>query len=129
MDIFFHDPNDIPLPPEEVHIRDFRAQPYPDGRRIRVYLELSPFQQRPSGEITITNEVGQIVATTNFIETVDPKMDMTIHLRDYKDGGEFTILAEIYYQEKLEDNQEGTIPSFELQERKIVYQSSITFEI
>ena len=42
MDIFFQDPTDIPLPPEEVRIRELTAEPWPDGRRVRVYVELTP---------------------------------------------------------------------------------------
>jgi hypothetical protein len=99
MDIFFHDPEDIPLPPEEVRIRDFRAQPYPDGRRIRIYLEVTPFQQRPSGEITIFNPAGEPAASASIIETITKQMEMTMHLRGTAMAGTHTIVAEIFYED------------------------------
>jgi hypothetical protein len=44
MDIFFHDPTDIPLPPAEVRIRQFKGEPWPDGRRVKLTLELTLFE-------------------------------------------------------------------------------------
>lgn len=81
MDIFFSDPTAIPLPPDEVRVKELRAEPWPDKRRVRVYLEITPFQQRPNGNITITDAAGEEVASVSFIETIDPKMEFTIHLR------------------------------------------------
>ncbi|MEN8172069.1 MAG: hypothetical protein ABFS03_04235, partial [Chloroflexota bacterium] len=62
MDIFFTDPNDIPLPPDEVHIRKLSAEPWPDKKRVHVNLEISPFQKRPSGEIILTDSDGEEAA-------------------------------------------------------------------
>ena len=59
MDIFFQDPSEIPLPPEEVRIREVRAEPWPDGQRVRVYLEVDPFQQRPNADVKITDAAGE----------------------------------------------------------------------
>ena len=55
MDMFFADPNDPPLPPEEVRLRELRAEPWPDVLRVKVFLELTPFQKRPSAEGSIRN--------------------------------------------------------------------------
>ncbi len=81
MDLFFQDPNEIPLPPEEVRIRAFTVEPYPDGRRVRVSLEVDPFQKRPSFDIVITDAGGEEVAQTTIIETMTRKLDVTLHLR------------------------------------------------
>lgn len=99
MDIFFQDPGDIPLPPDEVRIREFQAEPWPDGRRVRVYLEVTAFQKRPSGEIIIVDEHGDEVANIAIIETIDPKMEFTIHLRSPDRGGEYTAMTTVFYTE------------------------------
>ena len=41
MDIFFEDPDDVPVPPQEVEIRELKAQPYPDGRRVSIHYHIS----------------------------------------------------------------------------------------
>jgi len=128
MDIFFHDPDDVPLPPNEVHIRQFNAQPYPDGRRVRVYLEISPFQQRPSAEISIIDAEGQEVANVNIIETIDPRMEMTMHLRSVQGQGPFTIRADLFY-EALDEASNGDPANYQIPERMIIAQAENTFEI
>jgi hypothetical protein len=97
MDIFFLDPADVPLPQEEVRIRELTANPYPDRRRVQVTIELTPFQTRPNGEITITNEDEEEVASVSFIETIDPKMKFTLHLHTPETPGEYSVNAIIFY--------------------------------
>ena len=130
MEIFFHDPSDVPLPPNEVHIRKFVAKPYPDGKRIRIYLELSPFQKRPSGEVTIVNSDGNQVALANIIETIDPRMEMTLHIRGPKTNGIFTAKADLFY-DSLPPLDEGAQEdeSISLPERQMVDHAETTFEI
>jgi len=99
MDIFFQDPSDIPLPPDEVRIRELRVEPYPDQRRVRIILEISPFQQRPNCEIQVSDENGNLVASLSIIESIDSKMDFTVHLKVEEPVGKFIASAEIYYYE------------------------------
>jgi hypothetical protein len=104
MDIFFTDPNDIPLPPEEVRIRSFRVEPWPDKRRVRVLLEFTPFQKGPNSEIEIHNADGDEVASLTIIETINPKMDLTIHLRGGEPSGLYTASIMVYYYEAEEQS-------------------------
>ena len=129
MDIFFHDPTDLPLPPDEVHIRDFRAQLYPDGRRVRIYLEISPFQKRPSGEITIISPSGNPVANANIIETVDPKLELTMHLRGTPEPGIYSVQVDLFYEVGEETESEGKETPFILPERSPADHATATFEI
>jgi hypothetical protein len=117
MDIFFHDPDDVPLPPGEVRIRAFTATPYPDGRRVKVYLEVSPFQKKPSGEITILAAGETVVATANIIETVTRRMELTMHLRLAEPGGSYTARAELYYDEPLPEKTNGSDQVYQLPAR------------
>lgn len=99
MDIFLQDPSDIPLPPDEVRIRELRAEPYPDQRRVRIILEITPFQQQPNCEIQVTDVKGNVVASLSIIESIDPKMDITVHLKIEEPDKKFIASAEIYYYE------------------------------
>jgi hypothetical protein len=98
MDIFFRDPNEIPLPPEEVRLHELKAEPWPDGRRVKIYLEVDPFQKRPSADLFISNAAGEEVAYANILETISRKMEINMHLREASPGGEYTVRAVVYYQ-------------------------------
>lgn len=97
MDIFFQDPSEIPLPPEEVRIRELRAEPWPDGRRVRIYLEVDPFQKRPSAEVSISDATGVEVAQVSVIETMNRKMEFTMHLSQPRPNGPYTVHVLLYY--------------------------------
>lgn len=129
MDIFFQDPSDIPLPPDEVRIKELRAEPWPDNRRVRVYLEVSPFQARPSGEIILLDSRGDEVSSISIIETIDPKMEFTLHIRGDETIGEYTLNAIIFYLEEF-DEPDTTEESLPIQpEREIVDQAQVKFNI
>ena len=128
MDINFTDLSEVPLPPQEVRIRDFGVEPYPDGKRLRLTLELTPFLKSPSSEITITDLLGNQVASANIIEIIDPKMQLTMHLRNPDPQGEFVVRVLIFYSESLEDitedNQIISSPA-----REIVDERDLSFTI
>ena len=107
MDIFFQDPSEVPLPPSEVRIRELRAEPWQDGRKVRVYLEVDPFQKRPDAEIQITNPENEEVATASVIETITRKMELTMHLRGAKHAGDYIVSAVLFYTEQEEPEGEA----------------------
>jgi hypothetical protein len=113
MDIVFQDPSDIPLPPDEVRIRGLRAEPFPDHRRIQINLQITPFQKRPNIEIVVTNEIEEESASLSIIESIDPKMEFTLHLKDDKPSGQYTVLSQIYY---YEDDQTQEAENSQLEE-------------
>ncbi|MEZ0397286.1 MAG: hypothetical protein ABWK53_12765 [Anaerolineales bacterium] len=81
MDAFFLDPNLERFPPESVHILDLRAEPYPDGRRVRVAIELTPFLQRPNLELELTNAEGAPCGSATLVEPMGWKLELTMHIR------------------------------------------------
>ncbi len=107
MDIFFTDPTEIPLPPDEIRIRSLRAEPWPDGMRVRVYFEIDPFQKRPNAEIRILDEEDEELASLNVIETMDRKMEFTMHMRRGDPRGRFQVDAVLFYSEPVA-TEEGT---------------------
>jgi hypothetical protein len=109
MDIFFADPDDIPLPPEEVKIRQLEARPYHDGQRIAVRFEITPFQKRPNVEVKIKNAAGQQVASLSVVEVMENRMEFTIHLREPNPTGQYTVSMRVFY---------SNLDSFELGDRE-----------
>jgi hypothetical protein len=108
MDIFFTDPDDIPLPPDRIHIRSFEARAYPDKQRIAVRFEITPFQEKPNIEIRLLDGADKQLAELSVVEVIDHKMEFTMHLRGgladehthahmtlfYNDLDEFNLEAE-----------------------------------
>ncbi|MEW5873351.1 MAG: hypothetical protein AB1894_29090 [Chloroflexota bacterium] len=131
MDIFFTDPTEVPLPPAEVRIQALRADPWPDGRRVRVFMEIDPSQKRPSADLAISNEQGQEVATASIIENVIRHLEITMHLRGAQAGETYTLQATLYFASLPEpdspDDQENrlNLPV----ERMIVDTRQVTFFI
>lgn len=114
MEIFFADPSEKPLPPEEVRIREIQARPWEDGRRVKVNLEVTPFLKRPSGQVEIRDAAGALVASASIVEAMTPHIEINLHLRAAELQGEFTVLAEIYYlpdiETVLEDEDRPPVP-------------------
>jgi hypothetical protein len=128
MDIQFTDLSEVPLPPDEVRIRDLGVEPYPDGKRLRVSLELTPFQKPPSGEVFITDLLDNQVATASIIEAIDAKMQLTLHLRTPPTQGAFTARAVIFYSESIDEVTEGD-QIVSMPQKKIVDEKEIQFEM
>ena len=100
MEFFINDPNVQRLPPAETRLLDLRAEPDPDGRRVRVVLDLTPFQKRPDIELTLTDKDGAVAAEASIIEPVGWKLEVTLHIR--KSGataGKYTLVANLTYPE------------------------------
>lgn len=132
MDIFFQDPSEIPLPPAEVRIQELRAEPWPDGKRVRVYVEVAPFQKRPSIDLSISNEKKEVVAAASIIETMVRKLEMTLHIRSSTSGGTFALAATLYYSKPPEASKSESHEAEEGPQSisyQVVDQSVVTFQI
>lgn len=97
MDIFFNDPNDKPLPPEDVHIRKLDAKLWPDGKRVAVRFALSPFINRPNIELKIISTNGEELAELNVVEVLDTEMEFTMHLRKENEEGSHKLVMRVFY--------------------------------
>lgn len=98
MDFFFPQDDLQRMTPEETHITSLSAEPYPDGERVRVDIEITPFQTRPYIEILVTDAKGGEVATASIVEPMAWKLELTMHLRGAKESP-FTIQAKLFYPE------------------------------
>ncbi len=97
MGLFAFDPDDPPLPRSEVRIREVTATPYPDGRRVRLAVHLTPFQERPNLEIEVMDDSGKQVGSMTLVESLHHKFELTVHLREPKPAGEHRIRVAVHY--------------------------------
>ena len=127
MDINFSDLDGIPLPPDEVRIRALRVDPLPNGRLVRVYLEVDPFQKRPNADLTISDNKGREVASTSIIESIDRNIEIRMHVPGAIREREYSLKAILFYAEiEGESTSEGEIESFE---RRVVDTAETLFTI
>jgi hypothetical protein len=127
MDIFLQDPNDVPLPPDEVRIQNFSAEPYPDQRRIRVKLTLTPFQKRPHVKLVIYSPAGENLSEVSILESMTKNMDLTMHLRTAQPPGAYQLDAIIYYLQEsdVDDAAESQAEAKQI----IVDRHQVTFHL
>lgn len=98
MEFLLGDPNVERFPPESTRLLDLRVEQYPDGRRIHVNLELTPFLKRPEIELTLTDPAGEICASATIIEPMGWKLDLTMHLPASRTThGVFTLTAQVTF--------------------------------
>ncbi len=96
MEFFFPDDNLDRRPPEQTRITSLRAESYPDGTRVRVDLEITPFQKRPHLEVSLTNSEGAVVASTSIVEPLGWKLELTLHIRGEL-RNPYILEARLYY--------------------------------
>lgn len=99
MFIQIEDPSDLPRPPEEVQIRAIEIDPYPDGQRLRVLVELTPFLEPPDLSVRVLDADGVEVADLSIIGAHQKSLGLTIHLRGAVTEDPYTIEASIQYEE------------------------------
>ncbi len=96
MEFFLPEDNLTRATPEETKIASLSAQPYPDGRRLRVNIEVTPFQKRPYIEVHLNDSNGDEVASTNIVEPMSWKLELTLHIRG-EIANPYTLHARLYY--------------------------------
>ncbi len=92
-------PPEDALPPAEVRFVELHTEPWPDGRRVRVHVTITPFQQRPSLEARIVNAQDEEAAHISIIETMENKMVFTMHIRGPIGAEAFRLEARLSYDD------------------------------
>ncbi len=96
MDFFFPEDNLQRMTPEETRITSLTAEPYPDGYRLRVNIEITPFQKRPHIEVTLSDADGKEIASSSIIEPMSWKLEFTMHIRGEL-RNPYTLEAKLFY--------------------------------
>ena len=96
--IDFFNPQDVPQPRDKIKVEKLDAKPYPDGWRVKVIVDVTPFQERPSLEICVRSAEGRVVSELSVIETMIRHMEFTVHVRGVESpAGDYTAEAGLYY--------------------------------
>lgn len=116
----YDDSDDAPAPRPRADVRfeELAVRPYPDGRRLKLHFSLTPFQERPSVEATVTNATGVEVAALSLIEAMDTAFDFTMHLRGPEPRGPHTLRLVLFYTAGDEPDAS----------RQVVDERSLTFD-
>lgn len=114
MEFFFPDDLAQRLPPEDVKITDLTAEPYDDGRRVRVNIGITPFEKRPHIEVILSDSQENEISTASFVEPMNWKLEFTMHLRAEPAEGQLSLEARLYYPDGPE--AEPVTVRFELPE-------------
>ncbi len=100
MEINFFEQDGVPQPRHKIKIERLAVSPYPDGWRVRINVDVTPFQERPNLELTIRAADGRTIAQLSIIETMHRTMEFTVHLRGVSNpAGDYICHADLYYDE------------------------------
>lgn len=100
MEFFNLPPGADLLPPDQIHIKSLRAEPWPEGRRVKILIELTPFQQKPTIDLTLSNLDGTGLAFASIIEPIMFKLVITMHLPPDSPPGRYQVSASLYYPDQ-----------------------------
>jgi hypothetical protein len=117
MDFFLPEDNLTRAVPEETRILSLNAQTYPDGRRLRVNIEVTPFQKRPYIEVILNNADGDEVASTSIVEPLSWKLEFTMHVKGVVKNP-YTLHARLYYPENG-PSQEPQMLTFDVEAPRV----------
>ena len=97
MEITFHNSAELPMPPAQTRICALSAEPWTDGRRVAVDVEITPFQQRPDLLVSICDADGSEVASVAAMQIRQTQVGFTMHLRLPDTSGQYRVTALIAY--------------------------------
>lgn len=107
---FFDNPDEVPVPKEQVAIENVSFEPLPDGRRVRVSIRLTPFLDRPNLDISLLTPDGRQASSLSIVEALERHMDFTLHIRDRETLPEYVGRVELYFEEgQVQDSYETPI--------------------
>lgn len=108
--INFFDEQDVPQPRERVKIERLDAKPYPDGWRVKLTIDVTPFQERPNLEVRLKTAEGREVAELSIIETMHKNMEFTLHIRGVNSPyGQYLLETDLYYDDRANPQQRETL--------------------
>lgn len=112
MEIQFVDPSQVPQPRDKVRIERFEVKPYPDGWRIKLNVDVTAFQERPSLELRVLRlPEERIIAELSIIETMHRQMEFTVHVRGVESpNGDYIAQADLYYEERTAPQDQREVP-------------------
>lgn len=100
---FYDDPDGGIKDKENVRFNRLGLYMYPEKRQVAVGFDITPFFEKPSIEVTITNEFGDRAASLNVIEAMQPNFSLIMHLRDQDPTDMYQVEAILYYPSSIDE--------------------------
>ena len=82
MGFFQIDPNIEKMMPADTRLLNMHAEPYANGKRVKVSLDITPFQQKPYLDLSLTDSLGKVLAATSIVEPVSWNLELNLHIRN-----------------------------------------------
>jgi hypothetical protein len=95
---FYEDPIREPRTREEVRFNRLGIFMHADGRRFMVGFDLTPFMERPSLQVSVTDESGRELTSLTIIEAIQTNFNLTMHLPEDGNDSLFDVSALLYYR-------------------------------
>ena len=103
---FFDDAEDPRRDPEEVRLRNLGLYVYEDRRRVAIGFDITPFRERPSLEVQVTNERGESAGSMTVIQAMESNFHLTLHLRDEAPTDLYEVEVVLYYPRENDERIE-----------------------
>ncbi len=87
------------LPPKDVRFNELRAEPWPEGDKIRVHTQLTPFTKPPDLEVMLFDSSGKEISSVNVVENIDFSLVFTMHIRNPSADRKYRLTAKISYED------------------------------
>jgi hypothetical protein len=96
----FDEPVEPRRPRDEVRIKDIRVQPGPDGRRVAIWIELTPFIDKPNLDIVLLRD-GEEVRSLAIVAAMQHQMQVTMHLPAHDPYGSYEARVDLTYDDQV----------------------------
>jgi hypothetical protein len=108
------------MPETGIRIKGIGVQPFPDGRRLDVAVDLTPFlpsrpeQDRlgvaagPRLELAVESPTGSHVCSVTLVECRKRAVDLVMHLRGHPEPGEYRLHVGLFWNEALLHHEQRT---------------------
>lgn len=91
--------DDDALPPQDVRFTETKIEPWPDGRRVRVHVRMTPFQSPPNLIFSMLDPQGEEIASALIIENIEYDLVITMHIRNQPQEGNYTLNTRLEFPE------------------------------
>lgn len=93
-----HPPQDG-VNPSDVRLSELRVEPWLEGDKVRVHVQITPFLKPPDLEATLLDSKGIEITSVNIIENVDFSLVFTMHIRYPSADGKYTLIGKVSYED------------------------------
>lgn len=85
--------------PEKVRFVDLKVEPWEDKTRLKILVQITPFNKNPDLEFQIESADGSKIAQVSIIENIESRFVFTMHLRNKSKQGPYLLIGTISYEE------------------------------